>query len=603
MRGFRGDQLETVEEPVGITESLPNWEQLSLAEQVAQLIVVRASGHLFDHQIEYPDWEPPAQVLQHWVQTLGVGGVILLGGSVAEVALRTQQLQDWASIPLLISADVEEGVGQRFPGATWFPPPMALNAIAQQNGDQAEQYAERMGAATAQEALAIGINWLLAPVVDVNNNSVNPVINVRAFGDTPQRVNHLIRAFIRGAQRYPILTTAKHFPGHGDTAIDSHLELPILPHSLQRLSDIELLPFQAAIASGVNAVMTAHLQIPALDAVHPATLSPTILTKLLRQALGFDGLIVTDALVMGAITNRYGANEAPVLAIEAGADIVLMPVDPAGAIQAICEAVETGRIPLDRIHRSLERIWQAKRKVALASVAGDTTHAWEQMAPIGLEHDALTEQLAQPETIATVAAILQESMQSHHSPAWLNHLSQNYASQNSSVQNNPVNNNPGQNNPLQNNGYRNLVLVDDILNSPFLHKQAPAVTVPRRFGYALQVVDRHTATGSLPCSSNLHPTLFQLFIRGNPFRGSAGLTQTAQDWLQHLLQTQQLHALVVYGSPYALEQFLPQLPPNISYVFSYGQMAAAQALALETLFSVNSVSVGTSSNRAQEFTD
>ncbi|NJN88572.1 MAG: beta-glucosidase, partial [Leptolyngbyaceae cyanobacterium SL_7_1] len=264
---------------------LPDRESLTLAEQVAQMIVVRASGYLFDHQIQYPQWEPTAEKLQHWIQDVGVGGVILLGGSAVDVGLRSQHLQSWATIPLLIAADIEEGVGQRFEGATWFPPPMALGEIAQTDLEQAIALAKQMGQVTAVEAVAIGINWILAPVVDVNNNPQNPVINVRSFSNLPAQVSQLATAFIQGAQSHPVLTTAKHFPGHGDTAIDSHLELPVLPHSLERLQVIELPPFQAAIAAGVDAVMTAHLQIPALDAHHPATLSAEILTKTLRQQL------------------------------------------------------------------------------------------------------------------------------------------------------------------------------------------------------------------------------------------------------------------------------------------------------------------------------
>jgi len=216
---------------------------LSLAEKVAQMVVVRASGHLFDGLIRYPVWEPPAAKLQHWIGDLGVGGVLLVDGSAADLAARTQQLQSWAKIPLLIAADIEEGVGQRFAGATWFPPPMAIATLAKNNPAQAEAYAETMGAITAREAVAIGLNWVLAPVVDVNNNPENPVINVRAFGESPAMVSRLATAFIRGAQPYPVLTTAKHFPGHGDTAVDSHVDLPVLPHSESRLAEIELPPF------------------------------------------------------------------------------------------------------------------------------------------------------------------------------------------------------------------------------------------------------------------------------------------------------------------------------------------------------------------------
>ena len=287
---------------------------MNLAEKVAQMVVVRASGYLFDNQIRYPDWEPPTSKLKYWLQDLGVGGVIFVGGSAVDLATRTQQLQSWAKTPLLLAADIEEGVGQRFAGATWFPPPMAIAALAQTNPTKAQEYAETMGSITAQEALAIGLNWILAPVVDVNNNPDNPVINIRAFGETPEIVGQLATAFIRGAQKYPVLTTAKHFPGHGDTAVDSHFELPVLPHSESRLVEVELPPFVEAIAAGVDSVMSAHLLIPAWDKELPATLSQKILTGQLRQRLGFGGLVVTDALVMGAIANRYGLAEASPMA-------------------------------------------------------------------------------------------------------------------------------------------------------------------------------------------------------------------------------------------------------------------------------------------------
>jgi beta-glucosidase len=551
---------------------LSDWKQLPLPQQVAQMVIVRASGHLFDQQIQYPAWEPPAAVLQQWVQELGVGGVILLGGSAAEVGLRSQQLQDWANLPLLIAADIEEGVGQRFAGATGFPPPLALGAIAQKNLPQAIAYAEQMGAVTAQEALAIGINWVLAPVVDVNNNPENPVINVRAWGETPEIVSQLTTAFIQGAQRQQVLTTAKHFPGHGDTAIDSHLELPILLHDRQRLTQVEWPPFEAAIAQSVDAVMTAHLQIPSLDEQHPATFSAAIVTGELRQRLGFQGLIVTDALVMGAITHRYGANEAPVLAIEAGADVLMMPADPVGAIQAICEAVTRGRIAPERIHASLERIWQAKHKIAVQPV-GDATHAWEQTPPPPLQ----LEQLAQSSATDLATRILTDSMQIHRpsrsrleaplTPKW-----------------------------------RNLILVDDLLNSPFLSRQAPAIVLPTKRGYALQWVDRQTPPMLLSAEpADCQPTLLQLFVRSTPFRGTAGLTAIARNWLYFLTETDQLQALILYGSPYVLESVRSQLPADVPYVFTYGQLPAAQAIALEALF--GSVAGEPNSSTSQIFTD
>ncbi len=522
---------------------LPDIDSLTLTEQVAQMVTVRTSGYLFDHQIQYPIWEANAATLRYLLKELGVGGVILLGGSAGEISLRTQQLQDRAKIPLLISADIEEGVGQRFSGATWFPPPMALNAIAQTTPSLACDYAEKMGAVTAQEALAIGLNWVLAPVVDVNNNSDNPVINVRAFGETTEIVSKLATAFIRGAQSYPVLTTAKHFPGHGDTAVDSHLELPVLHHDRARLEQVELPPFQAAIQAGVDAVMSAHLQIPALDDRYPATLSSKVLTEELRQRLNFQGLIVTDALIMGAIANRYGIEESAVLAVEAGADILLMPLDAEKAIHAVCAAVAANRIAPKRIRSSVERIWRAKLKVCSPPAT------------------SLMSQLAQPDAIATNTKILQASMRVHHpTPSRLDHLP-----------------NPG----------RNLILIDDGIDCDLLGRTAPAIAVPSQFGFThIEVIDRHTPTISFDSNlTNAYPTLLQLFIRGNPFRGSAGLTEIAQSWFEFLLKSQQLQALIIYGSPYVLEQFLPSLPSDVPYVFSYGQMQLAQEIALTALFS------------------
>ncbi|OKH40895.1 beta-glucosidase [[Phormidium ambiguum] IAM M-71] len=551
---------------------LPEIDTLSLKEQVAQMIVVRASGYLFDHEIKYPQWEPPAAKLQHLISDVGVGGVILLGGSAAELALRSQQLQSWAKIPLLVAADIEEGVGQRFSSATWFPPPMAIGAVAEKNLDRALQYAEQMGAIIAQEALAVGINWILAPVVDVNNNPDNPVINIRAFGETPEIVSQLGAAFIKGAKNYPALTTAKHFPGHGDTAVDSHLELPLIPHSEQRLAEVELAPFVSAIATGVDAVMSAHLLIPAWDEHLPATLSHKILTEQLRHKLGFEGLIVTDALIMGAITSRYGAEETAVLAVEAGVDILLMPVDAEAAIQAIYDAVTSGRIPAERIRASVERIWQAKRKVQGGRGAGEqgSRGAGEkkfltQNLKLKTQNFPSTQypvpstfyQIAQPDAFETVENILRDSNQVFGSL--------------------PL--------PTENLiNLRNLILVDDLLDCKYLSRQAPAVTIPQQLGYRTQLGDSRSNLPGTSGSEALQPTLLQIFLRGNPFRGSAGLTQVVEDWFKTLLTNGELQALVIYGSPYIKNQFLPFLPAEIPCVCSFGQIPAAQEIALRLLF-------------------
>jgi beta-glucosidase len=529
-----------------VPQLLVDWQSLTLKEQIGQMVVVRASGHLFDWQIRYPAWEAPAAKLKQWLAQLNLGGVILLGGSAPELYLRSQQLQSWAKTPLLIAADIEEGVGHRFSGATWFPPPMALGAIAAKNPTLAQEYAIRMGTITAREALAIGINWLLAPVVDVNNNRTNPVINIRAFGEQPATVSDLTEAFIRGARKYPILTTAKHFPGHGDTTTDSHLDLPVLSHSDSRLTQIELPPFQRAIAAGVDSVMTAHVLIPAWDSDRPATLSQPILTGKLRQKLGFTGLIVTDALIMGGITKYASAEEIAVMAVEAGVDILLMPDNPAVAIEAIKRAVQSGRLSKERIHQSLDRIWKAKRKVI-------------QNSPLSLSP---MEQLAQPQAMETAECIMQNSLQT------------------------------GGNLPLQleKQKLRNLLVVDDLLNCNFLERNTPAVTIPQELGYQLQLVDQNTLAYTL---SDLSKTLLQVFIRGNPFRGTAGLTPKTKEIYQQLIQAGAIQGLIIYGSPYVLEWFVTQISPNCPWVFTYGQMATAQTLANNVLFglAVNSPSL------------
>ncbi|MEG4088373.1 glycoside hydrolase family 3 N-terminal domain-containing protein [Microcoleus sp. Pol12B4] len=540
-------------------------DNLSLPELVAQMFVVRASGCLFDHQIRYPEWEPTASKLRYYLEKLGVGGVILVGGSAAELAVRSHQLQSWAKFPLLLAADIEEGVGQRFAGATWFGPPMAIAEVARHDAGKADQYAEQMGAVTAIEARAIGLNWILAPVVDVNNNPDNPVINVRAFGETPEIVGKLAAAFIRGAGEHPVLTTAKHFPGHGDTAVDSHLELPVLPHSPARLAQVELPSFVEAMAAGVDAVMSAHLLIPAWDAEFPATLSRKILIGKLREELGFEGLIVTDALVMGAIANKYGANEAAVLAAEAGADVLLMPLDAEGAILAVCEAVTQGRLSISQIKDSVKRIWKAKIKVGMLisdppqpPLAKGGSKNLQSMELIDLSL------LANPQARATAVDILRDSLKF------------------------------GGNLPLQvpkapeNQLLRNLIVVDDVLGCEFLGNHTPAIALPEQFGYELQLIDDRTvAIAENTSAENFSPTLLQIFIRGNCFRGSAGLTEAAQDWFKKLLKTGELQAVLIYGSPYVLEQFLPHLPPSIPYVFCYGQMPAAQSIALEVLFGID----------------
>ncbi len=530
----------------------PNLDNLTLAQQVAQMVVVRASSHLFDHQIQYPEFgECDRATLKHWISDLGVGGVIFWGGNGCELALRIQQLQAWATYPLLIAADIEEGVGQRFTGGTWFAPPMALNAIAQTDLPKAIEYAKQMGAITAQEALAIGINWILAPVVDVNNNPANPVINIRSFGETPEIVSKLATAYIEGAAAYPVLTCAKHFPGHGDTDTDSHWKLPVIKHDRARLESIEYPPFRAAIKAGVDSVMSAHLVINALDPELPATLSPKVLTEELRRNLGFEGLISTDALVMGAIADNYGADNAPMMAVAAGSDIILMPVDPAIAIRAVCQAVESGRISAEQIKASVGRIWRSKQKL------------FQQWDGVTLTKSAVNSQpatlttLAEPKSMAVAAGMLADSI-----------ITQGKL-------------------PLKPTAGKNIIALEEILDSTFLSRSSPAIAIPTKLGYQLQLLNRHSLINHDNPAITIAPdesVILQLFIRTSPFSGGLGITSVAKKLLEQLVANQQLQGLVIYGSPYLLADFALLLPPEIPVVFCYGQMATAQSIALENLF-------------------
>ncbi|MCP9943272.1 glycosyl hydrolase family 3 [Cyanobium sp. ATX 6E8] len=529
----------------------PVSSEADLQRLIHQLLVVRASGTLADHQRGYPRWELPNAQLRALLEA-GAGGVILLGGSAAEVALRCAQLRRWAGQPLLLCADVEEGVGQRFDGATWLVPPLALGRLYRQEPQRAIALAERYGRCTGRDARALGLNWVLGPVCDVNNNPANPVINVRAWGDDPASAGALAAAFVRGAQSEKVLACAKHFPGHGDTSSDSHLTLPLLPHSRDRLAAIELPPFEQAIAAGVASVMTAHLMLPALDPERPATLSRPVLTGLLREQLGFGGLVVTDALVMEAITSRYGAGEAAVLALEAGADLVLMPADAAAAIAAIAEAVHSGRLSRDQLEASAERRRRALACCAEPAAAPDPEAAAQPDQALALEL-----------VIATLEASREETPDGGRTAT------------------DPTAGQPG----------INLIRLDSALAAPFLPATAPALSRPEARGWRSVLLESRSPSlwsGGADAPLALEhlgpgPVLLQLFVRGNPFRGSAGSAEPWPAALQQLVTAGRLAGVVVYGSPYLWEELQPLLPAGIPGVYSPGQMPLAQAEALNRL--------------------
>ena len=287
-------------------------------------------------------------------------GAVTLGQPLAAASV-INRLQAISPVPLLNTADFEAGVGFRIAGATEFPRLMAFGAARD------ERLAEQAGRVTGEEARALGVHVNFAPVVDVNNNPRNPVINTRSYGEDPQMVGRLASAYIRGLQSAGVSATIKHFPGHGDTDVDSHLGLPIIKHPRTRLDQIELVPFRAGIAAGADAVMTAHIELPALDPAPktPTTLSGPIIQGLLRKDLGFDGLIYTDSMGMAGVSAMYTPGEAAVRAVKAGNDVILHSPDDAAAFTAVVAAVKAGEIPMAQVDASVQRILRAKARAGL----------------------------------------------------------------------------------------------------------------------------------------------------------------------------------------------------------------------------------------------
>jgi len=289
----------------------------------------------------------------------GPGGTTL-GDPLAAASL-INRLQNESALPLLVSADFEAGVGFRMAGATTFPREMAVGAA----GD--DRLAYEAARITAVESRAIGVHVNFSPVADVNNNPQNPVINTRSFGESPEAVGRLTSAYVRGLRAGGVLATLKHFPGHGDTNVDSHLGLPIITHPRERLDRIELAPFRDGLAAGADAVMVAHIELPALDPAEfsPATLSQPIVTGLLRGDMKFQGLVFTDSMGMDAVAKRLSPTDAAVRAIQAGNDVVLHSPDDAAAVAGIKAAVQAGTIPRAQVEASVRRLLQAKARLGL----------------------------------------------------------------------------------------------------------------------------------------------------------------------------------------------------------------------------------------------
>ena len=354
--------------------------KMSLEEKIGQLISVGVNATFLNQDSD------AYRTLKHHIEDNKVGGIILFRGPVYESVILVNRMQQLARYPLLVSADLEAGAGMRFDDTVNFPWNMAVGATGN------PEYARHQGEITAREARALGVHQIFAPVVDVNNNAANPVINVRSYGEDPADVSRFAAAFTEGAQNAGVIATAKHFPGHGDTAVDSHRGLPEINVSRERLNTVEFVPFKATVDAGVGAVMVGHIALPQIDATAvkplpenlkskpidtdqngeiieekaamPATMSPVI-GNILRNDLKFDGMIVTDALSMSGLTIYFTQEEAAVRALEADADMLLKPADVDASFRGVLLAVKSGRITEQRVEESARRILAAKYDLGL----------------------------------------------------------------------------------------------------------------------------------------------------------------------------------------------------------------------------------------------
>src|SRR5580704_4552679 len=372
--------------------------RLSVEEKVGQVFMIWCRASFLN--IEAPEYLQWLEAMQKYhvgsfAMSVHVDGPFLLRSDPYEAAELLNRLQKQSKLPLLFAADFERGVTTRLTGTTNFPHAMAFGA----DGSLAD--AEAFGRITAQEARAIGVHWNFFPDADVNSNPANPIINTRSFGEDPQQVGELVVAYIRGARANGMLTTVKHFPGHGDTATDSHLSVAQVTGDRARLNSVELPPFRKAIEAGVDSVMVAHVTIPALepDPNRVATTSPAIVTDLLKKQLGFKGIVVTDALDMAGLARLYAANigRAAVDAFKAGNDLLLIPADLDASYKAVLEAARSGEIPRAQLDTSVLKLLKAKASLGL-----------EKARLVNLE--ALSNLVGKPENLALGQQISDDSV-------------------------------------------------------------------------------------------------------------------------------------------------------------------------------------------------
>lgn len=511
-------------------------EKMTLAEKIGQMIACRCTVRFLNRESEY------FRELTTLARKHKIGGFVLFGGDVFEAAHLNNTLQLAAKTPLLIATDLERGLGNQIDGAVLFPPAMSLGAT------NSEELAYSMGQVTAHEARAIGIHMTYAPVVDVNVNPDNPIINVRSFGEDPDQVGRLAAAFIKGCHEHGLITTAKHFPGHGDTAEDSHLVLPTIEGDRKRLEEVELTPYRKVVQSGVQAIMVAHLHIPTLDSTPdmPASLSRPVVTDLLRNELGFKGLIVTDAMDMHGVTKLYSSEQAALMAVKAGIDMVLLPPKPKEVIETLVQAVKGGGISESRIDASVKRILEAKARV-------------------GLHKNRLVDLENLDDKIATKAHRRQAELTMERSITLVKN------------ENDLI--------PFA-HGEQNLAVLS-------LSSDRGGYFAGRRFVdemkkrlpdaftfFAEATTGKEYLEDMLENTENTDIFVIGLFSRLRGFKGSVGLEEKHVDLIQKLVRSNKKIVVISFSSPYFLRHF----PDVHTYLCAYRYSSAAQTASVKALF-------------------
>ncbi len=539
-----------------------------LRRQVSELFIVRASGFSLDSQRLYPNLEETNSNLKRLLEE-GVGGVIFLGGTVKELEIRCNLLKKWSGQPLLLCADIEEGVGQRFYGGTKFIPPMGIAQIYKKDHNLAISIAEKIGYFTGKEAKNIGLNWLLAPVCDINNNSNNPVINLRAWGEDAETVQSLTCAFQRGVSRSQMLTCAKHFPGHGNSEVDSHLDLPEIHNDLSNLEKFELIPFKSLINQGVNSVMIGHLLFPKIDPIYPATLSKRLVTDLLRSKLKYDGLVVSDALVMNAISNQYSSGKAAVMAFDAGIDLIMMPKNIDEAIDSLTDAFYSGKISLERLDISRER-----RKKQLDLISNENDLEKEELSNGDIKNKFLLDVSRFSHSIIKKSIFIREES---IIKAEFNDI--------------------------------NLIKIDNF--EQVSNKFCPALALPKAVGFQNLIIHPlgispwlknnkgFLESGQL-CNSKI---LVQLFVRGKPFIGLDYHNDHWIDAIRSLEIEERLSGVIIYGCPYLYDKIKKTIHYSTPLAYSPSQIEEAQHQILSRILQSKIAHKEFDRKSIKEFTD